>query len=299
LSGRPDYRAHEVLVAPARAYDQLWRLLVGVFVAGIVYVTLNQVFFASVYTLFGARSEILHQQMVAGSTPLAVIVFLISFGMIIPATGLAARVMHQRPLRSVLGPWPVLGAQFVRVCALLILLNVVLAILPPWGMGEGLTANLSFGPWVAILPFSILALLIQVGAEEVFFRGYVQQQLAARFQSPLIWMIVPSGLFGLLHYQPDMLGDNAMMVAVWATVFGVLMADLTARAGTLGPAIAVHLVNNVLALVFVAVPDQMSGLALYLTPFGFSDVDAVRDWLLVDFAAMFVAWLAARLAIRR
>lgn len=293
------YRAHEVLVAPGRAYNHLWRLLAGVLVAGIVYVTLNQVYFAGIYTLFGARAEMLHQQMVAGSTPIAVIVFLASFGMIIPATGLAVRMMHNRPLRSVLGPLPMLGSQFARVFAILVLINIVITILPPWGMGEALTPNLAFGRWLAILPFSILALLVQVGAEEVFFRGYIQQQLAARFRSPLIWMVVPAGLFGLAHYQPGMLGENAVMVALWAGLFGLLMADLTARAGTLGPAIAVHLVNNLLALVFVAVPDQLSALALYLTPFGFSDEQAVRDWLLVDFAWMFVAWLAARLAIRR
>lgn len=299
MSRGPGYRAHETLVAPARAYNHLWRLLVGVLVAGIAYVTLNQVYFASVYTLFGDRSEMLHHQMVAGNTPLAVILLLVSFGMIVPATGLAARMMHDRPLRSVLGRLDVLGAQFARVLAMMVLLNTVIAVLPPWGMGDDLTANLSLGRWMAVLPFSILAVLVQVSAEEVFFRGYVQQQLAARFRSPLVWMLVPSVLFGLLHYQPDVLGENAMMVALWACVFGLLMADLTARAGTLGPAVAVHLSNNLMALVFVAVPDQLSGLALYLTPFNMTDVQAVREWLPVDFAWMFVSWLGARLAIRR
>lgn len=297
--GGPDYRAHENLVAPARAYNHLWRLLIGVFVAGIAYVTLNQIYFASVYTLSGDRAGMLHQQMVAGNTPLAVIVLLVSFGVIVPAIALAAWLMHHRMLHSVLGPLPLLGAQFVRVVAMMCLLNIVIAVLPPWGMGEDLTANLPLGRWMAVLPFSILAVLVQVSAEEVFFRGYVQQQLAARFRSPVIWMLVPSALFGLLHYQPDALGENAMMVALWACIFGVLMADLTARAGTLGPAVAVHLSNNVMALVFVAVPDQLSGLSLYLTPFNMTDVQAVRAWLPVDFVWMFVSWLAARLAIRR
>lgn len=293
------YRAHESFVAPARAYNQLWRLLVGVSVAGIAYLTMNQLYFSSIYTLFGTRADAVYQQMVDGSTPLAMYLLLFSFGFMVLGTGLAARMMHKRPLRSVLGPWPLMCAQFGRVLAMMILLQLMVTILPPWDMGGPLIANLSLGRWMALLPLSLLAVLVQVSAEEVFFRGYVQQQLAARFRSPLVWMVLPSILFALGHYQPDVAGDNALMVTVWACVFGVLMADLTARSGTLGPAIAVHLVNNVMAMVFVALPDQLAGLSLYLTPFGLADVDVVHDWLIVDFVLMFVTWLAARLAIRR
>ncbi|MCX8226128.1 MAG: CPBP family intramembrane metalloprotease, partial [Sulfitobacter sp.] len=82
-------------------------------------------------------------------------------------------------------------------------------------------------------------------------------------------------------------------------VFGILMADLTARAGSLGPAIAVHLCNNVAAILITSMPDDLSGLALYLTPFSMEDTEAMRAWLPVDFALMLVSWLAARLAIRR
>jgi len=46
-------------------------------------------------------------------------------------------------------------------------------------------------------------------------------------------------------------------------------------------------------------PDDLSGLALYVTPFGMEDTEALRAWLPVDFAMMLVSWLAARLAIRR
>ena len=77
------------------------------------------------------------------------------------------------------------------------------------------------------------------------------------------------------------------------------MADLTARAGTLGPAIAVHVVNNMLALLFFAPADDMNGLALFVLPFGLSDEAAVQDWLLIDLAFMLVCWLAARLVLRR
>ena len=142
-------------------------------------------------------------------------------------------------------------------------------------------------------------LLIQAGTEELLFRGYIQQALAARFSSPLVWMVLPSALFALGHYLPAEAGQNALPIALWSGIFGVLMADLTARAGTLGPAIAVHLVNNVSALLIVSLPDTLSGLSLFTVPYSMSDAEALRGWLAIDFATMFVCWLAARLALRR
>jgi len=93
--------------------------------------------------------------------------------------------------------------------------------------------------------------------------------------------------------------DNAWLLCLWAMGFGLLMADLTARAGTLGPAIAVHFVNNIVALLILGSPSSLFGLALYLLPYEMSDVAALRPWLWVDCATMLVLWLVARLAIRR
>ena len=150
-----------------------------------------------------------------------------------------------------------------------------------------------------VLPIALLAVLVQSSAEEIIFRGYLQQQLGARFRSPWVWMVVPSVLFALAHYDPQAAGENVWLIVIWAGFFGAAMADLTARAGNLGPAIAVHFVNNALALLVVALPDQLGGAALYLLPFGLSDVEAMRAWMPVDFVTTFVMWLVARLAIRR
>jgi hypothetical protein len=89
------------------------------------------------------------------------------------------------------------------------------------------------------------------------------------------------------------------LVVIWAGLFGAAMADLTARAGNLGPAIAVHFINNVMALLIVALPDQLGGAALYLLPFGMSDAEAMRAWMPADFFTTFVMWLVARLTILR
>ncbi|MEM6886718.1 MAG: CPBP family intramembrane glutamic endopeptidase [Pseudomonadota bacterium] len=293
------YLAHEALVEPARPRAQIWRLLMGVILIAGVYLLCNRVVFQYLHQSMGEGADAFFDALHTGTTPLTLLLLLFSFGFMTVGVAVAARVVHLRGLGTVLGRVSLLRQQFVTVMIILILLNVAVLILPPWSIGEPLEMNMSASRWLMFLPFGLIAVLVQVSAEEILFRGYLQQQLAARFRSPLIWMVLPACLFGLGHYLPDDAGENAVLIAVWAAVFGMLMADLTARAGTLGPAIAIHLVNNVTAILFVSMPGELSGLSLYLSPFGMSDTEELRAWLPVDFAMMVVMWLAARLALRR
>lgn len=296
----PAYSAHELLVAPARTYPAIWRLFVGLLVISVLVLGLNSALQTALFTLspdywraeFGSADT-------QGDKPLPMLVLLTSFIFVILAIAVAARHVHKRALVGMIGPGPVVVAQFWRVFRLLLAIGVVVFLLPPYSMGTPLVSNLGFGPWLMLLPLSLLAVLIQTSAEEILFRGYIQQALAARFNSPLVWMVLPAALFALGHYIPAQAGANAGLIALWSGLFGILMADLTARAGTLGPAIAVHLFNNMIALLIISLPGGLSGLALYVLPFQMSDTDSLRGWLVVDFAMMFTSWLAARLAIRR
>ncbi|WP_195820924.1 CPBP family intramembrane glutamic endopeptidase [Roseobacter sp. MH60115] len=296
---RRAYAAHEALIAPARDTAQLWRLVMGLIIASGVYLICNQTMFQTLFTWQGKEAGAFAERLNSGSTPFTMYLLLLSFGFMILGVAVALRVVHKRGFGGTLGNFRLCIAQMRDVLIVLVLLNAVIWILPPWDMGAPLVPNLGWGLWLMLLPMSLLAVLVQVSAEEVLFRGYIQQQLAARFRSPLIWMVFPAILFGFGHYLPDTAGPNAQTIAVWAMIFGLLMADLTARAGTLGPAIAVHFVNNVAAILIISLPDDLSGLALYLSPFSLADTEAVRAWLPVDFGFMFVSWLAARLAIRR
>jgi len=293
------YDDHQMYIAPAQPSRALWRVLLGFFALVIGYFALLQGYFIFVDAAFGAGNAAYISEVFNGLTPQAMYLLLGSFVfMALPLTVLLP-MLHKRGVRSLLGPLPLAVRQFGTVLVPLILLAVVVAILPPWDMGGPFAPNLPPVIWVALLPVSMVMVFIQVSAEELVFRGYVQQQLAARFASPVVWMVLPSVLFALAHYDPDGAGSNAWFLVIWAGVFGTLMADITARAGTLGPAIALHFMNNLLAIVFVSVPDSLSGLALFHAPFGLEDEAQVRAWLPVDFAHMFVMWLVARLALRR
>lgn len=294
----PTYDAHDTFIASALGTQQVWRLLIGLCIAAGVYLLCNQVFYSIVLTV-GGQSPAFWNALVDGSTPMAMYVLLFSFVFMAVGAGVAVRVAHNRSAADMFGPKGKMLGQGIAVLWVLVPLTVVIWILPPWNLGDPFVPNLDLSLWLILLPISLLAVLVQVSAEEIVFRGYIQRQLAARFKSPWVWMVLPSVLFGAGHYTPESAGANAMTIAVWAAVFGVLMADLTARAGTLGPAIAVHLVNNISALLIVSMPGELSGLALYLSPFSMADEAELRAWLPVDFAWMFVCWLAARLAIQR
>lgn len=296
MKTKPAYTAHEALVMASRKKPQLWRLPLGLGLIAAVSYLLNTATFVALQH-FAPDSWL--KSLGNGDNPAEMLVLLLSFGFLTLGAGIAARLLQGRPFFSLLGVSQLMIRQFRQVCFALLLTAGLILLLPPYDFGGPLGQNLDLLTWLSLLPLSLLAVLVQVSAEEIVFRGYMQQALAARFRSPAIWLLLPSALFGLIHYMPEQAGKNAWLICFWAMGFGVLMADLTARAGTLGPAIAVHFVNNIMALLIFASPSSLSGLALYLLPYELSDVAQLRPWLMVDCAMMLIFWLVARLVIRR
>lgn len=294
-----DYRPHARFIEPARRKPQLWRLGLGIVLVAGFFLVLSQLVFGTILSLLEpetASSILQHVQ--TGQTAIGMLLLLFQLGLLAVAAAMVAVIVHNRRPATLIGPLVLAMRQFGAVLFMMFLLICALWVLPPYDMGDPLDLNMSVGQWLILLPFALVAVLVQIGAEEIVFRGYLQQQLAARFKSPLVWMVAPAVLFGAGHYLPESAGSNAFTIALWATMFGLLMADLTARSGTLGPAMAVHFANNISAMVLMATPDEMSGLALYVLPFGMADEAAMAAWLPVDFVFMLVSWLAARLAIR-
>lgn len=294
---RFDYTPHADFVAPARDKAQIWRLAFGIVLVAAFFLTLSQILVGFVLSLRGGDT-LVEPNGPIGQTPGDVLLLLYQLGLLGVSAGLVSVVLHSRAPVTLIGHKPLAMRQFAAVLAVLAVIVVALWILPPYGFGEPLQRNMGLGLWLALLPLGLLAVFVQVSAEELLFRGYLQQQLAALNTAPLVWMIAPSVLFGALHYMPASAGSNALTIAAYATLFGLITADLTARSGTLGPAIAVHFINNVQAILLTSPPDEMSGLALYVLPFGLGDEAMMAQWLPVDLGWMLVAWLGARLALR-
>jgi membrane protease YdiL (CAAX protease family) len=112
-------------------------------------------------------------------------------------------------------------------------------------------------------------------------------------------MVLPSVSFAVLHFDPVSFGANTWIVVAWAAAFGLAAADLTARAGTLGPATALHFINNFSAIMITAPRGQFDGLALYAYPFTVDNAEAFWAMMPLDLLILICGWLAIRLSLRR
>lgn len=278
----PDYaRAAERTAEP-------WRLAIGIIAIAALYLFLAWNFAAAVWPLV----------VDAQGQPLATILRLLNVSLMGLAVICVTKLLHNRAARTLLGHPGLALVQFMRVLRLqipvLACLGLVLVLTAP---GD-IVPNTPFSHWIALFLPGLAAVFLQSSAEEIAFRGYLLQQLAARFRSPAIWMGVSSALFGLAHYAPEYYAGNAGVIVIWALCFGVAMADLTARSGTLGPAIAVHFAVNNWSLLFVALPGDLSGLALFVLPFGPDDEAKLAGLFPAEFLSILISWLTARLALR-
>lgn len=284
----------DAYVAPARVRAQPWRLAVGIaLIVAVNFAVSGAVFVGLAQTRWGAGL----QEEVLGETPAVMVFLLFTFLGLAGGTWAAARLLHGRGLRSLIGHGPTALRHFVVGAGGMALVQLgALAIVGP---GLDLERALAPGLWLMWLPLALMGLLVQTGAEEVAFRGYLQQQLAARFASPLVWAVFPSVLFGLLHYDPGTMGANVWLVVGLTGVFGLMAADLTARSGTLGLAWGLHFANNFVALLVISPGGELSGLALYATPFGADDTGVMRWLLLGDLVLIGAIWLGCRRLLGR
>ena len=201
----PEYPAHEFHTVAAKPRSELWRLLLGVVGIVSLYLALALIYQQAIVAIWSDEPGFRYE-LITGSSPRAMYALLFSFGLITLSVFLVVQTLHGRSPLSVMGPLILAVPQFIRVTAMLAGLGVLLMVLPPYGYGEPLVPALAPGLWGLLLPFSLVAVFVQISAEEIFFRGYLQQQLGARFRSPLVWMVLPSTLFAIGHSTTMLLG---------------------------------------------------------------------------------------------
>jgi uncharacterized protein len=245
-----------------------------------------------------------------GATPFAVIQQLLTFGIFAWALTLLVRKLHGRGFWSMVGP-PVATVVNIKAAGWSVfLLLLVQAFLPPWIDMSTVAEVRPILPWLLWIPITVAALVVQTGMEELYFRGYLQQQFAALSDNRWVWMGVPSFLFGIGHYMNAYGPADGVLYVIWATALGLACADLTARTGNIGAAIGLHISNNLFAFVVSGVQGwPSSGLALLLFPYddpmayNYSLSTLLAPWAFFEILLMclsvYVMWLAARIGIKR
>jgi membrane protease YdiL (CAAX protease family) len=287
----------EAFVAPARARPALWRLILGAVTVLLVYLLWVALMAAAMWLLAGRLEMMLWIGRVSVAVdPWPMLVLLLTFGGLALGAVAAARIWHRRGAGTLLGRTPVVLRDFVRAALVAWVVYGILSL--PLALSGGVVANLALSRWLVLLPLGLAGIALQTLAEELVFRGYLMQQLAARFRSLWLAMLVPSLIFGALHWNPLPGGPSPWLLVGWAAAFGLVAADLTRRTGSLGAAWGLHFANNCVAILVVSTGGMLPGLALYVTDWRASDPRMMLA-LASDAVAMLVVWLLLVRLLRR
>jgi membrane protease YdiL (CAAX protease family) len=288
------YRKYRPMIAQAAAEPALWRLVAGVmtalavmalWIASITWVT-------SLWLDIDLARAIRRVAGSGGRTPGSAISLLLLVAGLGFGAYVAVRLWHRARGRSLTGP----AARLLRHLAVATVVAFFVAgllVVIPFG-DDNLRRNISVTAWLAWLPAALIAVAIQTGAEEVFFRGYLQTQLAARWRAPWVWIGMPALIFGAVHYVPGLPGANSWIVVGYATLFGALAGDLTARTGSLGAAWGFHFANNIMGIAVISTEGSISGLGLWVRAEGFAAPIALSPVLLLDLAVLIGIWWIIR-----
>ncbi len=285
-------------VEPARARAQLWRLVLGSILIAGVYLVGLAVLFGLIWLVVGNDGlRDWAERVVDASSPTGVLLLMASFIGMALAPMVAVRWVHKRPVATLFGSALRVLRHFAIACGTV--LSIYAMLLLAWSLQFDATPNVPLTMWLSYLPLALCGLLVQTLAEELVFRAYLMQQLAARFRSPLIWLVVPCVAFGIVHYDPAVAGGNAWLVVGVAAAFGLVAADLTRLTGSIGAGWGFHFANNLVAILILSTEGTIPGLALYLTPYSIGDTELVPLLTLGDLAAMVVVWLLLRRLLQR
>jgi hypothetical protein len=233
-----------------------WRAALGLALAGLTLASgaVAVVLAASVLAaLTGAVDDPFSEEGLSADTPIGLLANNLVIALMVPAAALAVHVVHRERvgwLASVTGRvrWALLGRLFVAALAVVVLFFGLSFLLPSSASADVDTPDAS--TFVALLGVILLTTPLQAAAEEVGFRGYLTQASASWFARPAVGTAVAGAvsalLFALAHGTQDawLFGDRL--------AFGLVASWLAWRTGGLEAAIALHVANNLVSLVYTA-----------------------------------------------
>lgn len=270
----PDATPFQRWLDPARPNAKLWRTVVGLILvlliwAGWTVLVLIAGLFAEIMSQRsngnGLEIERLLRAIATGQTPADVAILLVSFWGLWIGVWVAVRSMHMRKLRTIFGfqqriIWRDVGLG-VAIVGVYIIANLTLSNMTG---GTPYRSSVSLVDWlIFVVPITAL-IFLQSAGEELLFRGYLIQNFAARFRSPLIWGLIPAILFGLGHAS----SDPTLLMSVYHVVATIMFAFIATvvvwRTGGISVTMGMHVANNFAAFLVAGSNDSMNSTQLWL-----------------------------------
>jgi uncharacterized protein len=281
----------------ARPHAQLWRTALGIvlvvaawaawtYAVGYLSIALN---LTTLDAISGAMGE--------GEAPLGyfdlaigMAVLLATFWGLWIGVWIATKAVHGRGFSTVLSHnGRLLGGQFM-VGMVLAAGYLAISLGATWLSGAPpVRSSVELDQWLLASTPLLLLLLFQTGGEELFFRGYLTQQIAARLPNPIAWGLVPSVAFGLGHIGNGMGHAQFEMYYFAATMLmGLTMTAMVWRTGGLAAAMGFHLMNNIGAMLLVGIAGVTPPISLFVMDFSTMMGSAPTDLLVLGLLLAFV-----------
>jgi hypothetical protein len=261
------------------------------YLAGALLALVISLFLGQIFSVVGALL-IPSQSVAATIVKTTFFGFIVSF-LLIP---LIPVLLNRRPLWSIAMParkFEVMNLALGVGIALvtMVVLNVVGYLLEP---GAFHFQGLDPGSWIPMLPIAAVAFFVQVSTEEMVFRGYLVQFVAAFSRSPILILGIPAFIFALPHYG-NVAGALGFIGLLPYVVMGVMYGLLAWRSGSLWMSAGVHLGNNWFITMFVGnAAEKIPKVSLFTTHGSSSAPELVVGVLVQGFVVICLAEIVMR-----
>jgi uncharacterized protein len=204
----------------------------------------------------------------------------------LPATALAARWVQKRPWGSLSSVAGHLRLPWLRTCLAVAAVPTTLLLGVSFVIDPENAAWVGWGTFLTGLAMVICLVPFQAAAEEYVFRGWLLQATGSFLRSPALVVIPQAVLFAAAHGWGTPYGFATL------TVFGLAAGWLTIRTGGIEAAVALHVMNNVIA--FAASAAYTGGLSSDETAADLPWGVALADATLTVLATAAILHLATR-----
>ncbi len=229
--------------------------------------TVASIFGVDLFALAGTDEASL--AIVRGYAPWkAAATILVSFVPLLAATTLLHKFLLKRPMRALFTRNNRQLSREIGLGALAMFIILVASALPD------LLANSDSYRWnfqlSAFLPYLLIAFTlipIQTSAEEVFFRGWIQQRLENGRRSIWVVSLLGGALFALPHLSNPEVKGEFFFAALGYGASGFMFSWVSMRDRSIGVALGAHATNNIMASLFVTSSDSaLPSVSIFTTP---------------------------------
>jgi membrane protease YdiL (CAAX protease family) len=161
---------------------------------------------------------------------------------------------HKRSLKDILngGRQKIRWERLISGFSLWVIIAAIYLIVDVKLNPDNFDMHVNLTKFIPLIFVAIVFIPFQAGTEEYFFRGYLAQGVAGWTKQPLLAIIIPSVLFGLMHaFNPEVKEYGFWLTMPQYILFGVFFGLVSVLDDGIEMAIGAHAGNNIFSAIFV------------------------------------------------